>query len=692
MDARQVQNDDVRARALAQLDAILLSAPFARSARRKAILSFIVRCAFDNPPATVTAATIAAAVYDSGGVSDGDPEGTVRVEMTRVRTGLDTYYSSEGWNSPVRISIPKGSYTPVFQFAEAPPVPEVAPATAAGPTPARRIAWVRFLAAALLVAAPVWYASRHRSPEVAVISLPGTQRQPSVSPDGEQVAFVWDGERGRDDIFTARFGTHAARRLTNGPEPASSPAWSPDGRLIAFFRRIAVGARAIYIVPVGAVPGQQERLLTTVHTSVTGLAWTPDSRNVVISDSPEGVPLGLHLVSVATGARQPLVETLNTFHPAISRDGRALAFISDRARNLDAAVYWMPLRPDYLPAGPARLLAPTLAKGLLNTRWSFDGRSIYYTRPVGMAMRYSLDSGKVEPMGGLPENIGSPIEYEPAKFVYVRMLGHSFIGRITPGTERPVPSFQTVEDDEAPDLSPDGRYLVFTSRRDGKPGLWFADPDGRGAVRTATTVPPIRPRWSPDSKQVCFSGTLPGGHSRLFVAAPGVPPRMLAVDDGADQQFPFFSRTGRYLYFSSNRGGPYRIWRIQRPDGAPQQVTQDPASHADESPDGQALYYSSGDKVIRITLGETMAKDQRPEAVGVFPQPTFLRVTPKGLYVEVGTVDRGSEIRFQPFDKKDAPMVYKPGMPIQGWSPVPGEDELLTALRHTQAEIERRIR
>jgi Tol biopolymer transport system component len=51
---------------------------------------------------------------------------------------------------------------------------------------------------------------------------------PKLLPDGNQVAFVWNGpKQDNDDIYVKLIGTENALRLTSDPEPDGSPAWSP---------------------------------------------------------------------------------------------------------------------------------------------------------------------------------------------------------------------------------------------------------------------------------------------------------------------------------------------------------------------------------------------------------------------------------------------------------------------------------
>ncbi len=674
----------------AQLEAILQSPPFARSARRKEILAYVVRRRMEDPGAEISAATIASDVYGRGADFHPDEDAIVRVEMARVRGGLDSYYSTEGWNSGVRISIPKGSYAPVFQFATVEPVPPQSDDTAPPPAVVRsRPKWFFPAVLSLVVvlgASVIWRWSANRPPEIVTIQLPGALRQPSVSPDGSKIAFVWNGERSRDDIFTVTVGSSKFQRLTDGPEPNVSPAWSPDGRNIAFQRRVAAATRAVYLAPANGAPGQGQRLLTTIQTNVAGLAWTPDSRNLIVPDSISGGPLGLYLVSVATGDRHALIEGLNAFHPAVSPDGRTLAFIADGGQPSNSTLYTLPLDGDFHAAGPAQPLNATKGNGLLNTRWSFDGQSVYYTKPVGIAMRYVVSTGRVEQLSDVPEGVGTPAEYAPGKYVYLKMRKHGFIGRVEPDGAAPTASFQTVDEDSQPDLSPDGRQLVFTSSRDGSPGLWFSAPDGTRTVRAATSLAGNLPRWSPDSKEVVFSAGTSGYHSRLYVVSPDSSARILA-SDGADNQFPFYSRDGRYIYYSSNNDGAYRIWRVPREGGPPERITEAVASNADESPDGSVLYYSSNGQVYRMALA-----DRRPELVFEGPLASFVRAVGDGIYVQVGTAARLWEVWFLPYDRKGARRVYAPGMPIIGWSPIPSETALVMGLNHPQSAIERLVR
>src|SRR5262245_33985795 len=72
---------------------------------------------------------------------------------------------------------------------------------------------------------------------IPLTTYPGREQQPSFSPDGNSVAFIWNGETEDNwDVYVKLIGAGSPQRLTTDPAIDLSPAWSPDGRSIAFGR------------------------------------------------------------------------------------------------------------------------------------------------------------------------------------------------------------------------------------------------------------------------------------------------------------------------------------------------------------------------------------------------------------------------------------------------------------------------
>jgi Tol biopolymer transport system component len=82
----------------------------------------------------------------------------------------------------------------------------------------------------------MWRVGRNEStPQIIqnaspLTSFPGEEDYPSLSPDGEQVAFAWNEKDGlNSDIYIKRIGSGPPLRLTDNPEMEVDPSWSPDG-------------------------------------------------------------------------------------------------------------------------------------------------------------------------------------------------------------------------------------------------------------------------------------------------------------------------------------------------------------------------------------------------------------------------------------------------------------------------------
>jgi DNA-binding winged helix-turn-helix (wHTH) protein len=145
-------------------------------------------------------------------------------------------------------------------------------------------------------------------------SAPGDANSPSFSPDGRQIAFVWDGvERTHYDIYVQLVGGDTPLQLTHhksGDGVPGPPRWSPDGREIAF-ARCNSERDGVYTIP--ALGGAERRLTNSpCRDWVAGRpSWTPDSKAMVMLDQcTPGGPRGVVLFSFATGEKRCLVPDL----------------------------------------------------------------------------------------------------------------------------------------------------------------------------------------------------------------------------------------------------------------------------------------------------------------------------------------------------------------------------------------------
>lgn len=131
--------------ALAALERVLASAPFAGAGRLRAFLAYIVHEAVAGRGELIKGYTLGREVFERGPDFDPQLDSIVRVEAGRLRARLAEYYRGEGADDPVRIELPKGGYVPSFHLR-----PETAPVTAAAG--GRRRLLLALAAAALLLA------------------------------------------------------------------------------------------------------------------------------------------------------------------------------------------------------------------------------------------------------------------------------------------------------------------------------------------------------------------------------------------------------------------------------------------------------------------------------------------------------------------------------------------------------------
>jgi hypothetical protein len=235
-------------------------------------------------------ATIARELYQRDNDFDTATDPIVRVDARRLRDKLREYYSAST-NDPILITLPKGSYVPRFERnpASAPlvvhPFPKPEPAAALEPvrTPAlSRTGWWLAAASACTVtlAIGVWRLlpreSRAPARLTPLTTLPGNEGQPAFSPDGNWVAFTWNGsaEGSGSDIYVKAVDSEVLRPLTDTPESETSPAWSPDGREIAFVRE----ANGVFLI--SFLGGPERKVLD----SGTQVGWAGDSKSIIVRD------------------------------------------------------------------------------------------------------------------------------------------------------------------------------------------------------------------------------------------------------------------------------------------------------------------------------------------------------------------------------------------------------------------------
>jgi TolB protein len=148
------------------------------------------------------------------------------------------------------------------------------------------------------------------------------QVEPAWSPDGRRIAFASFRE-GTSHIYVMDADGKGTRRLTSGTKSDDHPSWSPDGRRILFARE-----GALFVVPAAGGP---PRRVGRGFGSAADPAWSPDGKQIAYDYRRPGYSIRELYVMRADGTHVRKVTELQQVSglPAWSPDGKRLAFQSN---------------------------------------------------------------------------------------------------------------------------------------------------------------------------------------------------------------------------------------------------------------------------------------------------------------------------------------------------------------------------
>jgi len=566
----------------------------------------------------------------------------------------------------------------------------------------RRLAWpLAFIVIGAAVALSLWAflfrpKPKPRSPLFTmspVTSLGGTEDQAAFSPQGNQIAFVWDGgNEDNSDIYVKLLGAEQPLRLTSNPAADTDPTWSPDGRDIAFLRQSAKNAGLFVVSSLGGA----ERKLADIfpyRPIVIGntLSYSPDGKFLVAPDKDsQEEPFGIFAIAVESGEKtkltRPPAGSIGDLFPAYAPNSKTLAFV--RSVSIAAADIYL-LSPG--ASEPTRLTFDnTSIRGL---SWTSDGTEIVFASRRG-GSNYSLwkistADKTLERLTASERDVYSPtISHEGNRLSYTQSMSDANVWQLdlgkTKGQDEQLHKLiaSTLEEN-GPQYSPDGKRIVFASRRSGSFEIWICDADGTN-VRQLTNIGGAltgTPRWSPDGRQVVFDSWLGGNAAIYVINADGGAARRLTFDTDEDVT-PSWSRDGRWIYFGCTRSGSMQIWKVPAEGGTAVQVTRHGGFEGFQSVDGQYFYYSKGRAmpgIWRVPIAggdETLVVDHHQAGLW-----RYWAVTDKGIYFATAETASHPVIEFLNFETGKIIMTAQLNKPLfktdPGLAVSPDEKSLL---------------
>jgi Tol biopolymer transport system component/DNA-binding winged helix-turn-helix (wHTH) protein len=355
-----------------------------------------------------------------------------------------------------------------------------------------------------------------------VTSYPGDEREPSLSPDGREVAFSWNGEDGRFHIYVKLLGEQHPLRLTRDADEDRFPEWSPDGKQIAFMRSRTDSAFDIILIPsIGGPERIVHRVQVGQYVASSGrmMAWSPDGRRLCFtSELAPASRNALFLLSLDSGDVRPLfAEPANgsgESSPAFSPDGRWLAF-SRFPTPGTSQLFFQRLTATLQPAGEALMVSNT--SGIATAPvWLSDSEHILFLDYGGSRISQARIGGAAKLVNISGNRLsGLTVDGSGTHLIASSASNHLGIetlplqGLKVAGDGRRI-AYSTASDAQ-PRFSPDGRWVAFRSDRSGASEIWLADADGEN-LRQLTHMGAYvagYPKWSTDSNFLVFHARRP---------------------------------------------------------------------------------------------------------------------------------------------------------------------------------------
>lgn len=353
---------------------------------------------------------------------------------------------------------------------------------------------------------------------------PGLESEPTWSPDGRLLAYSSD-RAGNFDIWVQPVGAGNPVRVTTSPANDWQPDWAPEGNRLVFRSEREGGG--LYVVP---VLGGNENKVTSFGYSPR---WSPDGTQILFFSSilrinTAEVP---KLYVVGLDGKPPhevLSERLAEFtslRAAWHPDGQRVSLWGNHRRQ--GLGFWtVPLaggelvRSEYASMVTEQLKEARVS--FADFQWAASGDALYFegisasvlnlwkVTVEPRSLRWIAGPERLTTSAGPDVNIALSPDGRKLAFTsrteQTRIWSFPFSAATGRVRDNGQPITAAGMDAYFPDLTPDGRKLVFVTNRAGKRELRMRSlPDGDETILIADDLTRASPRWSRDGKWLAYN-------------------------------------------------------------------------------------------------------------------------------------------------------------------------------------------
>lgn len=372
----------------------------------------------------------------------------------------------------------------------------------------------------------------------------------SFSPDGRQFAFIRFSLENKTStlMIAGADGSEDRPLLTvkSPPEILGTPAWSPDGKSVAYTIYSEV-TNDTTLSEVQVADGSTKPISGQRWLRILGLEWMADGRSLLMPATTDKrfVPQ-IWQFSYPEGEAHQLTNDLDDYQVmSLTADSGTMAVIKSEQR----ASIWVAPGNDMTNAHPV-----TSGSGIadLSLCWTPDGRIVYSSNASGSPNIWIVNADGTNKR---------------------QLTDNAFVN-------------------ETPTVSPDGRSVAFLSDRTGTPHLWRMNIDGSDQQQLTNGVGENDPHFTPDGRWLIYD--LVSGDQNIWKmpAAGGEP---VSISNEAAQN-PVVSPDGKLIaYYYQEENAGWRLEVMPFDGGQPLNTFELPATFVSFAPhwtpDGRSIAY-----------------------------------------------------------------------------------------------------